>query len=52
MLTADFAPGTASHYHDVRATTLLLAANLAPEDTVVPSMPDVSPTRWHLAHVT
>ena len=29
-----------------------LCAPLAPEDTVVQSMPDVSPAKWHLAHVT
>jgi len=32
--------------------TLDLCSSLAPEDTVVQSMPDVSPTKWHLAHVT
>jgi len=52
MLPADSVPDPASHYHDVRGTTLLLAANLQPEDMVVQSMPDVSPTKWHLAHVT
>ena len=36
----------------VRKTSERLAAPLAPEDTVVQSMPDVSPTKWHLAHVT
>jgi len=36
----------------VRATTLDLVRDLEPEDTVVQSMPDVSPTKWHLAHVT
>ena len=29
-----------------------LAQNLAPEDCVVQSMPEVSPTKWHLAHTT
>lgn len=36
----------------MRKTSERLAASLAPEDTVVQSMPDVSPTKWHLAHVT
>ncbi len=36
----------------VRATTLALAKPLTPEDCQVQSMPDASPTKWHLAHVT
>mgnify|MGYP000063658549 CR=1 FL=1 len=36
----------------VRATTMNLVDELRAEDTVVQSMPDVSPTKWHLAHVT
>jgi ergothioneine biosynthesis protein EgtB len=39
-------------YKRIRATTLALCAELQPEDTVVQSMPDVSPTKWHLAHIT
>jgi ergothioneine biosynthesis protein EgtB len=39
-------------FRNVRATTLDLVRDLEPEDTVVQSMPDVSPTKWHLAHVT
>ena len=46
-------PGTLDeHYQHVRATTVDLIRDLQPEDTVVQTMPDVSPTKWHLAHVT
>ena len=36
----------------IRSFSLTLVAHLELEDFVVQSMPDVSPTRWHLAHVT
>jgi ergothioneine biosynthesis protein EgtB len=36
----------------VRALTERLASVLSPEDQTVQSMPDVSPTKWHRAHVT
>jgi ergothioneine biosynthesis protein EgtB len=39
-------------YDRIRAATLALCRTLEPEDTVVQSMPDVSPTKWHLAHIT
>ena len=41
-----------SSYRQVRGATLALCATLAPEDTVVQSMPDASPAKWHLAHTT
>lgn len=41
-----------ARYDDVRAHTERLAAPLSPEDQTVQSMPDVSPTKWHRAHVT
>ncbi|MEX0678860.1 MAG: ergothioneine biosynthesis protein EgtB [Pirellulales bacterium] len=39
-------------YRQVRRFTEHLCKPLAVEDFVVQSMPDVSPTRWHLAHTT
>jgi ergothioneine biosynthesis protein EgtB len=39
-------------YDQVRARTETLASPLSAEDQTVQSMPDVSPTKWHRAHVT
>jgi len=41
-----------SDYSRVRAFTESLGEGLAAEDYVVQSMPDVSPTKWHLAHTS
>ena len=41
-----------ARYRDVRAVTETLCRPLQIEDYVLQAMPDVSPTRWHLAHVT
>ncbi len=40
------------NYQKVREFTLELCKSLVFEDYVVQSMPDVSPTKWHLAHTT
>ncbi|WP_240623234.1 ergothioneine biosynthesis protein EgtB [Brevundimonas lutea] len=41
-----------ARFRTVRDRSLGLAAPLSPEDQQVQSMPDVSPTKWHLAHTT
>ena len=54
----DFHPGSGrverllGRFHQIRDFTTMLCAGLEPEDYVVQSMPDVSPTKWHLAHTT
>jgi len=41
-----------ARYLEVRRQTLALTESLEPEDMLVQSMPDASPTKWHLAHTT
>jgi dimethylhistidine N-methyltransferase len=51
--TAAAPPSSAVHrYRAVRQATEALTRSLTPEDQLAQSMPDASPTKWHLAHVT
>jgi len=49
---ADRARKLLQHYRQVRGFSERLCETLEPEDFVVQSMPDVSPTKWHLAHTS
>jgi hypothetical protein len=42
----------ADRYASIRSFTEELCEGLTTEDYVVQSMPDVSPTKWHLAHTS
>ena len=51
-LPEDRAAGLLERFHQIRGFSESLCATLEPEDYVVQSMPDVSPTKWHLAHTS
>ncbi len=42
----------AERYATIRAQSMTLAAPLSDEDAQVQAMPDASPAKWHLAHLT
>jgi hypothetical protein len=46
------AKNLAERYTQVRHTTTEVCRSLTAEDQMVQSMPDASPTKWHLAHTT
>ena len=50
--TATFQPQLLQHYRAVRELSTAIANTLTAEDQSVQSMPDASPTKWHLAHTT
>ncbi|WP_133500873.1 ergothioneine biosynthesis protein EgtB [Cognatilysobacter terrigena] len=49
VCTAD---ALAARYRSVRERSIELASPVSAEDAMVQSMPDASPTKWHLAHTT
>jgi len=52
MLDSEPPADLGAQFERVRGRTEQLCAPLAAEDTVVQSMPDASPVKWHLAHTT
>lgn len=51
-MNQNFSIGLSSTFYEVRKRTLDLCIGLQPEDFVLQSIEDVSPTKWHLAHTT
>ena len=51
-LARDSSAQLRARFHEVRRFSERLCETLQPEDCVVQSMPDVSPTKWHLAHTS
>jgi len=51
-VSRDSVDSLSARFARTRKVSVDLVGTLAPEDTVVQSMPDVSPTKWHLAHTT
>jgi len=49
---AEAANALLERYQEVRRHSLDLASPLSAEDQCIQSMPDASPTKWHLAHTT
>jgi ergothioneine biosynthesis protein EgtB len=45
-------PSLQERFADVRQTSMRITSWLTPEDQMLQSMPDASPTKWHLAHTT
>ena len=45
-------PAVRGQFEATRRESEVLASRLTPEDQSIQSMPDVSPTKWHLAHTT
>jgi ergothioneine biosynthesis protein EgtB len=42
----------ARRFQEIRNTSMRITEGLTAEDQMVQSMPDASPTKWHLAHTT
>ena len=45
-------PILALGYQRIRQASMDLTVGLDPEDSVIQTMPEVSPTKWHIAHTT
>ncbi len=41
-----------ARFAEIRKTTMRITESLSAEDQMLQSMPDASPTKWHLAHTT
>ncbi|MGB5623847.1 MAG: ergothioneine biosynthesis protein EgtB [Gammaproteobacteria bacterium] len=50
--TAPGSAGFAADFRAIRQQSVELTRTLAAEDMVIQTMPDASPTKWHLAHVS